>query len=103
VLGGSGAEFAIAPEEGMAVLHFPATTSQTGGYTDYNAYHEAEPAIDDKWIVQQFVYETNQWTSAETNLVSRSEPQWRRRVSALSRASRCSAGIAVDCARSGGA
>jgi len=56
VLGGSGAEFAIAPEEGMAVLHFPATTSQTGGYTDYNAYHEAEPAIDDKWIVQQFVW-----------------------------------------------
>lgn len=40
----------------MAVLHFPSTTPETGGYTDRNANHEAEPAQDTKFITQQFIY-----------------------------------------------
>jgi hypothetical protein len=51
--GGSGLEIAVAPEEGLGVLHFPAVTPDAGGFTDYNAYHEAEPAIDEKWVAQQ--------------------------------------------------
>lgn len=56
VAGGSGAGFSISPEEGMAVVHFPATSARSGGYTDYNAYHESEAAVDDKWVLQQFVW-----------------------------------------------
>ena len=37
--GGSGTEFALQPEEGLAVIHFPATTASMGGVTDYNACH----------------------------------------------------------------
>ena len=29
---------------------------QAGGYTDYNAYHEAEAAVDEKWVAQQFIW-----------------------------------------------
>jgi hypothetical protein len=46
----------IAPEAGMAVLHFPSTLPETGGFTDRNANHEAEDAIDTKFIRQQFIY-----------------------------------------------
>ena len=37
VAGGSGTEVAVAPVEGEGVIHFPATTAATGGWTDYNA------------------------------------------------------------------
>ena len=30
----------MAPEEGLAVLHFPSTLPEFGGVTDYNAWHE---------------------------------------------------------------
>ena len=54
---GSGGEgVSIRPEEGLAVVHFPATTAESGGFTDYNAFHDAEPAIDEKWIAQQFIW-----------------------------------------------
>jgi hypothetical protein len=46
----------IAPEAGMAVLHFASTTPETGGLTDRNACHESEEAVDTKWICQQFIY-----------------------------------------------
>ena len=56
-VGGSGATVAVAPVEGMGVVHFPATTAATGGFTDYNAYHESEPPVDcDKWVAQQFIW-----------------------------------------------
>ena len=35
------AQVSIRPERGMAVVHFPSTTSETGGYTDRNASHES--------------------------------------------------------------
>ena len=46
----------ITPEAGLAVLHFPATTPETGGITDRNAIHEAEEAVDTKFITQQFIF-----------------------------------------------
>ena len=30
----------MAPEEGLAVIHFPSTLPEFGGVTDYNAWHE---------------------------------------------------------------
>ena len=45
----------IAPEAGMAVVHFPATTPEAGAFTDRNAVHEAEEAVDTKYICQQFI------------------------------------------------
>jgi hypothetical protein len=56
---GAGPDVSVVPQEGLALVHFPSTTASSGGFTDYNAYHEAEPAIDEKWIAQQFV-----WTHA---------------------------------------
>ena len=54
---GSGhTELAVRPEEGMAVVHFPSTVAQSGGITDYNAYHESEAAEDEKWVAQQFIW-----------------------------------------------
>ena len=54
---GSGDEFSVAPQTGLAVLHFPAATAAAGGWTDYNAFHEAEPPEDvDKWVAQQFIW-----------------------------------------------
>ena len=46
----------IAPEQGMAVLHFPATTPETGGFPDRNSAHEAEEAGETKLVAQQFIY-----------------------------------------------
>jgi hypothetical protein len=46
----------IAPEAGLAVIHFPATTAETGGYADVNACHEAEEAADTKFICQEFIW-----------------------------------------------
>ena len=43
-------------EAGMAVVHFPATTAESGGVTDRNASHESEEARDTKWVVQSFVW-----------------------------------------------
>jgi len=55
---GSGPEVAVTPTEGLGVLHFPATRPETGGYTDVNAYHEAEPPGRGcvKWVAQQFIW-----------------------------------------------
>jgi hypothetical protein len=57
-LAGSGPEVNVTPEEGLGVLHFPATTPETGGFTDVNAYHEAEPPGPGcvKWVAQQFIW-----------------------------------------------
>ena len=46
----------VAPEAGLAVVHFPSTTPETGGITDRNAMHEAETAVDTKFICQQFIF-----------------------------------------------
>ena len=54
--GSGGDGVSIRPEEGLAVVHFPATTAESGGFTDYNAFHDAEPAVDEKWIAQQFIW-----------------------------------------------
>ena len=40
----------------MAVVHFPATTAESGGVTDRNASHESEEAVCTKWVVQSFVW-----------------------------------------------
>ena len=55
-LAGEEHEVAIRPEAGMAVVHFPATTAESGGVTDRNASHESEEARDTKWVVQSFVW-----------------------------------------------
>ena len=49
-------QISVRPERGLAVLHFPSTTPETGGITDRNASHESEPAIDTKWVCQQFIW-----------------------------------------------
>ena len=58
VKAGSGDEVAVQPEMGLGVLHFPSTSAEHGGVTDYNAYHEAEPPIEppEKWILQSFIW-----------------------------------------------
>lgn len=56
VVNGAGAEVSIRPEAGTAVVHFPAVVAASGGFTDYNAYHESEAAVDEKWVVQQFIW-----------------------------------------------
>ena len=47
-------------ERGTAVIHFPSTTAETGGYTDRNASHESEEVLlggdTRKWVSQQFVW-----------------------------------------------
>ena len=55
---GSGPEVAVVPKEGLGVLHFPSTSAASGGFTDYNAFHEAEPPADGcvKYVAQQFVW-----------------------------------------------
>ena len=35
---------------------FGSQFAESGGFTDYNAFHDAEPAIDEKWIAQQFIW-----------------------------------------------
>ena len=58
VLNGSGPEVAVAPEAGLGVIHFPSTTPENGGWTDYNAFHEAEPPGEGcvKYVCQQFIW-----------------------------------------------
>ena len=51
-----GKQVSVTPEEGLAVVHFPSTVARVGGYTDYNAYHMAEPALEEKWILQSFIW-----------------------------------------------
>ena len=46
----------IKPKAGMAVVFFPSTVPEMGGVTDHNVLHEAEEAIDTKYICQQFIY-----------------------------------------------
>lgn len=54
---GSGDDVSIQPERGMAVVFFPSVTAEHGGFTDYNCYHEAEPAADERKVVcQLFVW-----------------------------------------------
>jgi len=50
------AQVSIRPERGMAVLHFPSTTAETGGFTDRNASHESSEARQEKWVCQQFIW-----------------------------------------------
>ena len=40
----------------VAQVHFPACSAAGGGWTDYNAFHEAEPAVDEKWVLQAFIW-----------------------------------------------
>ena len=58
VANGSGDDVSIRPEEGLAVVHFPSVVPSAGGFTDYNAYHEAEPPHggEVKWVAQQFCW-----------------------------------------------
>mmetsp|Transcript_87636 Transcript_87636/g.249256 ORF Transcript_87636/g.249256 Transcript_87636/m.249256 type:complete len:495 (-) Transcript_87636:151-1635(-) len=49
----------IQPERGMAVVHFPCTTPDTGGFIDFNTTHTSEPAVAVKYIIQQFIYSSS--------------------------------------------
>jgi len=57
----------IAPRRGLAVLHFPSLTPQHGGTVDANAMHCSEPAIDEKFICQQFIYSSSKWQTPKSN------------------------------------
>ena len=46
----------LLPSPASQVIHFPATTPETGGFTDRNASHESEESIETKWVAQQFVW-----------------------------------------------
>ena len=48
VVHGAGVEVSIPPVEGTAVVHFPSVVASAGGFTDFNAYHESEAAVDEK-------------------------------------------------------
>ena len=58
LVNGSGPSIAVAPEAGLGVVHFPSVAPHFGGYTDYNAFHEAEPPGDGciKYVAQQFIW-----------------------------------------------
>jgi len=45
----------IKPKAGTAVIHFPTTTQEYFGLYDGLAIHEGEPAVDPKYILQQFI------------------------------------------------
>ena len=49
-------DLSIAPRTGMAVIHFPSTTMETGCVPDPRTMHESETAVDRKYIVQQFIW-----------------------------------------------
>jgi len=46
----------ITPKAGMAVIHFPSTTTEYYGMVDTLADHEGEAAVDPKYILQQFIF-----------------------------------------------
>jgi len=49
-------ELCIKPKKGMAVVHFPCTSPDAGLVPDFNADHESEPAVDPKFVLQQFIW-----------------------------------------------
>jgi len=55
-------DLVIKPKAGTAVIHFPTTTQEYYGMPDWLATHEGEPAVDPKYILQQFIY----WEPLET-------------------------------------
>lgn len=56
-----GEALAVAPVMGRAVLHFPSIVPGFGGRTDGNALHRAEAAVDEKFVLQQFVSSSGVW------------------------------------------
>jgi len=48
------------PQRGQAVLHFPTLSPEYGGTVDGNVMHCSEPAVDVKYICQQFIYSSEQ-------------------------------------------
>lgn len=46
----------ISPRKGMAVVHFPCTSAQSGLAYDPNAEHESEEAASAKYVCQQFIW-----------------------------------------------
>jgi hypothetical protein len=59
----------------MAVVHFLSIgpdTPECAGYVDGNVFHVSEPAIDEKYIIQQFIYSHGGWdVSTESAPLSR--------------------------------
>ena len=49
-------ELNFKPRAGSAVIHFPTTTLDCGCIPDPRTMHESEDAVDDKFIVQQFIW-----------------------------------------------
>ena len=49
-------ELNISPIKGTAILHFPSTRLECGCVPDPRTMHESEPALDEKLIVQQFIW-----------------------------------------------
>ena len=49
-------ELNIKPIKGTAILHFPSTRQEFGCVPDPRTMHESEPALDEKLIVQQFIW-----------------------------------------------
>ena len=49
-------ELSIVPRAGLAIIHFPCTKLEHGCVPDPRTMHESEPAGDDKFIVQQFIW-----------------------------------------------
>ena len=49
-------DLVVRPRRGMAVIHFPCTSASAGLIMDANADHESEPAVDTKYVCQQFIW-----------------------------------------------
>ena len=49
-------ELSIVPRTGLAIVHFPSTRLEFGCIPDPRTMHDSEVAVDDKWIVQQFIW-----------------------------------------------
>jgi len=52
----SSSSISIAPRAGMAVVHFPTTTTKYMCLHDASTIHESEPAVAPKFITQHFVW-----------------------------------------------
>ena len=69
-------DLSIEPRAGMAVIHFPSTNLESGCVPDPRTMHESEAAIDQKYIVQQFIWPLPIDSGADTSVHVDVQSEW---------------------------
>ena len=49
-------KLSVNPERGLALVYFPCTTVESGGFIDFNTTYMGEPAFSEKYTVLQHIY-----------------------------------------------